>query len=254
MTQDLHLVRMNIDAQALYRFARQSRLAARDFDEGYAVHTLLAALFDHGASPETRVAPKPFRVVDPANRIIEVLGYAKLPHQALAERAKAFADPLAWDICNLEGLASRPVPRFQEGSELGFSVRVCPVRRVAKRGNQRQDRAEVDVFLAKVWALNDPEAEVDREAVYREWLQQEIEKDGAAVLRSAELTSFQLGRQHRRTQGQQRQAARLSHPEAHFEGVLAVRDPATFAERLRRGLGRHRSFGFGMLLLKPARS
>ncbi len=254
MMQDLHLVRMNIDSQALYRFARRSRLPARDFDEGYAVHALLAALFDSETNPDARVAPKPFRLVDPARRMIEVLGYASLDHRALGERAKSFADPLAWDVCNVDEIASRPVPQFQVGSELGFSVRVCPVRRVAKRGNQQKERAEVDAFLAKVWEIDDPEVMVDRESVYLEWLRSEVQKDGAALLRNAELTSFQLGRQHRRTQGQDRRGARLSHPEACFEGSLEVRDPASFAARLGRGLGRHRSFGFGMLLLKPARS
>jgi len=35
-------------------------------------------------------------------------------------------------------------------------------------------------------------------------------------------------------------------------GVLQVRDSAAFAALLARGIGRHRAFGFGMLLLKPA--
>ncbi len=254
MNPDLHLVRMNVDTAALYRFARKSHLPARDFDDGYAVHAFMAALFDHGASPETRAAPKPFRVIDPTRRVVEVLGYAALDHRALAQRAKSFADPVVWGVCDVDRMASRPVPKFEQGAQLGFSVRVCPVRRVAKRGNQQKARAEIDVFLAKAWELNNPEIELDREAVYRDWLAEEIEKDGAAELRSAVLESFRLGRQHRRTHGQDRQGARVRHPEAHFDGVLVVRDPALFAARLRRGLGRHRSFGFGMLLLKPARS
>jgi CRISPR system Cascade subunit CasE len=254
MTAGLHLIRMSIDAQKLYGFARQAHLPARDFDEGYAVHALLAALFDHGASTEDRVAPKPFRVLDPTKRVVSVLGYAGLDHHALAGRARSFADPLAWDVCDLDALVSKPMPAFERGTTLGFSVRVCPVRRVAKRGHQRKDRAEVDAFLAKVWEVDDPEQQLDREAVYRDWLRAQIEKDAAARLIHASLESFRLGRQHRRTQGEQRRGARVSHPEAQFEGTLQVEDPTAFAARLARGLGRHRSFGFGMLLLEPARS
>ena len=254
MSQVIHLVRMEIDAQKLYAFARRSRLPARDFDEGYAVHAFLAALFDHGASEDARVAPKPFRLLDPSRRIVNVFGYSKVDHVSLAHRARFFADPAASGVCDVDGIVSRPVPSFVEGMQIGFSVRACPVRRVAKRGNQRKDRAEVDAFLAKVWEGNSPEHEVDREAVYREWLREQLEKDGAARLMGASLESFRLGRQHRRTQGPERQGARVSHPEAQFDGALEVRDPAAFTVRLARGLGRHRSFGFGMLLLKPARA
>ena len=34
--------------------------------------------------------------------------------------------------------------------------------------------------------------------------------------------------------------------------TLTVTDGAAFTDRLRRGVGRHTAFGFGMLLLRPA--
>ena len=37
------------------------------------------------------------------------------------------------------------------------------------------------------------------------------------------------------------------------EGTLTVGDPDAFSRLLARGIGRHRAFGFGMLLLRPAR-
>jgi CRISPR system Cascade subunit CasE len=37
-----------------------------------------------------------------------------------------------------------------------------------------------------------------------------------------------------------------------FDGALEVTEPGTFASSLTRGIGRHRAFGFGMLLLRPA--
>jgi CRISPR system Cascade subunit CasE len=37
-----------------------------------------------------------------------------------------------------------------------------------------------------------------------------------------------------------------------FNGVLEVTEPGTFASSLARGIGRHRAFGFGMLLLRQA--
>jgi CRISPR system Cascade subunit CasE len=48
-------------------------------------------------------------------------------------------------------------------------------------------------------------------------------------------------------------AGRIERPNAVLEGTLTVGDPDAFARLLARGIGRHRAFGFGMLLLKPAR-
>lgn len=252
MSAPLHLVRFSLDAQKLYAFARRSRAASRDLDEGYAVHALLAALFDHGAAENARVAPKPFHIASLGTRSIDVLGYAALDHVALAERAKTFADPLAWGVCELEDLVSKPMPAaIKAGTRLGFSVRTCPIRRIAKRGPMTRDRAEVDAFLARSWEVG-PEVPLDREEVYRGWLDEELAKEGAAKLVSASMMNFHLGPQHRRTQGEERQGHRTKRPDVSFEGVLEVGDPAAFAARLARGVGRHRSFGFGMLLLRPA--
>jgi CRISPR system Cascade subunit CasE len=253
MSAPFHLVRVGLDAQRLYAFARRSRAAGgRDFDEGYGVHALFAALFDHGAAPDARVAPKPFSLSGTATRALSVLGYTSLDREALIERAKTFADPIAYGVCDLDGIASKPMPStFGAGTKLGFSVRVCPVRRVAKRGNQRQDRAEVDAFLARSWEVNDESVPLDREEVYRTWLSGELAKDGAARLVEARMATFQLGSMHRKTQGDERRAKRVGHPDATFEGLLEVQDGPAFVRHLGRGVGRHRSFGFGMLLLRP---
>lgn len=252
MSPPLHLVRFGLDAQKLYAFARRSRAAARDFDEGYAVHALFAALFDHQAPEDARVAPKPFHVVDPRCRTLDVLGYAMLDHRALAERAKTFADPLAWGVCDLDGIASKPMPSaFEAGMRLGFSVRVCPVRRIAKRGPMQRDRAEVDAFLARSWEVG-PDVPLDRQDVYRAWLCEELAKEGAAKVLDTSMTNFQLGALHRRAHGQEGKAHRTARPDVTFEGALEVGDPAGFVQRLARGVGRHRAFGFGMLLLRPA--
>ena len=248
----LHLVRLGVDAQKLYAFARRSRAAGRDLDEGYAVHALFAALFDHGAAQSARVAPKPFHIASSGTRMLDVLGYGVLDHIALAERARTFADPVAWGVCDLEGIASKPMPvEIKAGTRLGFSVRACPIRRIAKRGPMTHARAEVDAFLAKSWEVG-PDVELDREKVYCDWLGEELGKEGAARLIDVSMTNFHLARMRRRTQGEERKGREPQRPDVRFEGVLVVGDAAAFAGRLARGIGRHRAFGFGMLLLRPA--
>jgi CRISPR system Cascade subunit CasE len=255
VSSPLHLVRCGIDAQRLYAFARRSRASdARNFDEGYAVHALFAALFDHGADADARVGPKPFHLGESGKRTLSVLGYASLDHQALVERAKTCADPVSWGVCDLESLTSKPMPSaFQEGARLGFLVRACPIRRIAKRGPMTQERGEVDAFLARSWEVG-ADAPLDRGQVYRSWLEEELAKEGAATVVDASLTNFRLGRLHRRTQGQDRRSRNADRPDVTLEGTLKVGHPEAFARRLARGVGRHRAFGFGMLLLKPARA
>lgn len=58
-------------------------------------------------------------------------------------------------------------------------------------------------------------------------------------------------RQLRRTQGKARRPARPLRPWALLHGTLEVRDPAAFMALLARGVGRHRAFGYGMVLLRP---
>ena len=40
-------------------------------------------------------------------------------------------------------------------------------------------------------------------------------------------------------------------PDATLHGVLTVQDPVTFGRLIRNGIGRHKAYGYGMLLLRP---
>jgi CRISPR system Cascade subunit CasE len=253
MSAALHLVRCRLNTQRLYAFARRSRAAnVREFDTGYAVHALFAALFDHGAPADARVAPKPFHIAEAGGHTLDVLGYAHMGHSELEDRATTFGDPSAWGVCDLAELASKPMPSaFEPGTRLGFSVRACPVQRIAKRGPMDRDRAEVDAFLARSWEVG-ANVPLTRHEVYRAWLEDDLGKEGAARILDAAVTSFRLGRLHRRTQGAERRGHLTARPDVTFEGTLEVASADAFMHRLARGVGRHRAFGFGMLLLKPA--
>jgi CRISPR system Cascade subunit CasE len=183
-----------------------------------------------------------------------VWGYSRVDHRALVSRAREAGDPRAAGICDLDRLASKPMPAaFRTGMLIGFDVRVCPVRRVSKRGNLRAEHAEVDAFLAKAWQV-DRAVPLSREEVYRGWLAEQLERSGGARLKRASLTSYRLTRLHRQTHADDRKRVRVTHPDATFDGALEVVDPGKFAALLARGVGRHRAFGFGMLLLKRAAS
>ncbi len=43
----------------------------------------------------------------------------------------------------------------------------------------------------------------------------------------------------------------VERPDVIFSGELIILRPEQFSDLLKRGVGRHRAFGFGMLLLRP---
>lgn len=242
----LTMLRIAFDGPRLVELARRRKLPTRDVDLGYLVHCALGELF--GAE-----APKPFAITGERGRDVEVLAYAAQSRDALHTTAQTFADPALYDgLCRWASFAGKPMPEhFIAGQRLGFTVKVCPVVRHAKPGfHHESEGAEVDAFLAACRKVG-PEVKVDREAVYRDWMLAEVARRGGAVVESLKLERFQLERLTRRHQGAQRRSESHDRPAASFSGTLAVADPAAFGALLARGLGRHRAFGFGMLLLRP---
>ncbi len=242
MNERLYMVRVPVsNALAYERFLRGQRLPPHPVDDGYGVHCLLGRLFGEHA-------PKPFSVERQGRGSLRVLGYADRPAEELKTHAERFADPEAWEAVDWHGLASKPMPvTWPRGAVFGFETRVCPVVRGPRHGPCRKG-AEVDVFLARAWAA--PEAPVEREAVYRDWLADALARSGGARLGHARMISFRRVRLVRRNRA--RKASAVERPDVRFRGTLAVADPERFQTLLRRGVGRHRSFGFGMLLLRPS--
>jgi CRISPR system Cascade subunit CasE len=244
--QPLFMIQGKLDRARLFELGRQSGMPIHRVDTGYLIHSALRALF--GAQ-----APQPFVVRPARGRHLPVLGYAALSHQQLQEHAHQFADPLAYAVCDIDGLVSKPMPQsWPGGHTLGFEVRFCPIVRKASEGPKHRKGAEVDAFLARCWAVGES-VPVDREEVYREWLRTQLERNNAARLREAKLVRFQRERLTRRTHRAEQRWEFCDRPDATMTGTLEVADAAAFHALLTRGVGRHRAFGFGMLLLSPPR-
>jgi CRISPR system Cascade subunit CasE len=235
------MLRMRFDAGRLYELGRRRRLPPRT-DLGYLLHCELRELF--GAE-----SPAPFAVRDAAGRGVTVLGYSSRPAAALQRHAQQYADPDVYAACDWTSLDEKPLPqRWAADERLGFEVRACPVVRMSSDGPRWRAGAEVDAYLARCWRTEGP---VEREAVYREWLLEELRRRGGARLISARVMGHQRAHVVRRDHRPERKAVGGERPEAVFSGELEVADPEAFGALLARGVGRHRGFGFGMLLLRP---
>ena len=120
---------------------------------------------------------------------------------------------------------------------MGFEVRVRPVR---QRRWPNGGKSEIDAFAS--YQLNFPGADVSREAIYADWLDERFANGGAALdTESVQLTSYRQSRMHRQRRG----------PDAVMRGNLTITDGIAFRDLIVRGLGRHRTFGYGMILPSP---
>jgi CRISPR system Cascade subunit CasE len=251
MTQPvLHMSRLEPDLTQATRFGLTRGLLPPGADDGYLWHALLKAVFGD-------LAPKPFRFVEPERRRPYLVGYGEADRSALLAQAAAFAEPDAAEAIGLSSLATKAMPgHFAEGTRLGFETRLRPVSRTTRNDPIGPGR-EIDIFLAA--AIRAPSEKLDRGIVYSQWVARQLAKGGATVdLQSLRLVSARRARLLRRGAADEegRRPVRAfgkkgGGPDIVIAGELTIVNPAAFAALLGRGVGRHRAFGFGMLLLKP---
>ena len=243
--EPLYLVHTQPDTQRLAAWAARHRLLDSQGDLGYAIHALLHAAFGERA-------PQPFHYLDAEQGL---LAYTRLSAAELAQHA-ALADPDVAVALGLgqtlhhAGLSARTFPtQWAMGHVLGFEVRVRPIIREGKTGRER------DAFLAAIEKSDG--SELDRSEVYVQWLRDLLARQGGAELVAATVTRYQQLGVTRKSQKSGSEDARhsrlVSGPDAVLAGQLRVTDPQAFAQLLARGVGRHRAFGFGLLLLRSAR-
>lgn len=244
MPDPLWLVKVSLLADRLAQIARRKHMPLHDLDEGYLCHCVMRHVWQDAA-------PTPF-VLRSRGRIIEAWGYSRWPADALVERAQACSDATALSaIADPGAVASKPVPPLRVGQQVGFLLRACPVVRLAAVTAGHQAGAEVDAFLARCFREG-PRVAVSREEVYRQWLAGRLgTAEAGATLDLVRVDAIVRESLVRRTQGPERRAGRIERPDVKFSGTLTVTDPARIAETLAKGVGRHRAFGFGALLLVP---
>ena len=261
-TTALQMIRAEVNVREFQRWMGTRRLQ----DQDHAMHCLLTECFGD-------LAPKPFRLIVPRGGSTGCLyGYGQSGADELREAAAICADPLQTRIIPASTIDSKPMPtEWRTDKRLGFEVRVRPVVRLHRKLDQvppdklrlfRQDMRngekefkprpgmECDVFQWKVLLYPKGEMPYNREQVYAEWLSDRLARIGGASLDMdrTRLVSFQ------RTRAVRKLRTRYSEgPDAVMRGILTVTDSAAFANLLARGIGRHRAYGYGMLLLRPAR-
>lgn len=169
------------------------------------------------------------------------MAYASADSATLLEHARSFASPLAWQALHAEGVASKPMPtEWRAGQRLHLEVLACPV--------SRKDDVEKDIYL-RALDRSGKEAPM-RTDVYRQWF---IRQWGNALqLELVEILGMSArSRLLRRDHHNGNRLRTIERPQALFGAEGVICDAAAFARCLARGIGRHRAFGYGMVLLAP---
>ena len=252
MSEAFHMIRLACDAARLMELGRMLRLPLSQLDLDYIVHCALGELFQQQAPGCYWIEPQR------EGRTVRVLAYSEVPLEALHELAKGYASPTVYAIVEWEKSAGKPMPEvFPEGMSLGFEVRVTPTMRLAKplAPNPPHHRgigkgAELDAYQV---ARERGDESATREGVYEGWLRRRLEPS-CAVQRCA-MERFSLAQTLRRGGARsgssgKRASKRVTLPDVIFRGALEVRQGEEFASLLRRGVGRHRGFGYGMMRVR----
>lgn len=242
----LTLVKLRPDVAALARWAAASGVAALKDDLGYTAHAASKAVFGD-------LAPKPFALRERAGGL-EMVGYCAASVGELSRVASLQThDDAAAHALGVEGMVAKPMPLdWAVGERFSFECRVVPTRRTRQAAGGRY--VELDAATPEPGAQGD----FDRDAAYSAWLSKELSRFSAARLTGFSPFAFKLTPTARRTHAVQgssapgaRRTARGLVPDLVARGELEIVDPSGFQETLKRGLGRHRAFGFGCLLLAP---
>ena len=253
----LNLIRVPIETRRLARWAGERGLGwiqrrsgdVVGFDEGRALHHLLGEVFGPNAL-------RPFRLLVPPRKTTgNLYAYSTLDVESLQEAATVQAWPEHLDVLRLDRLKGKSMPdAWRAGQRLGFDLHTRPIRRLRRDLETSSGRisrgTEVDAYLLE--ALRQHPTARDgmvrgnrtREAVYLDWLAERL-GSGARLERDASrLARFRRIRVARGNHGSEGPAATI-------HGTLIVTDPVSFAALLVCGVGRHRAYGYGMLLLRP---
>ncbi|MTH95642.1 type I-E CRISPR-associated protein Cas6/Cse3/CasE [Roseibium sp. RKSG952] len=225
-----HLVDIRIQTKSMFSWAQDIGIGSADI--GYIVHSLICAAYG-------RFRMQPFRHFEEGDRI-RVLGYSSVSAEELTNERAAVAQP-AVSAAILSELSKEMPSAWAEGASYSFQVKAAPIVQVENR--------TVDAFRRA------PKGST-RDEVYLKWFARKT-VDAASIL-NAKLDAFSLETVSRRPaqkneEGKRPLGKQFTIPAATISGILSVANSDEFLKLISRGIGRHTGFGFGAVLLRPAK-
>ena len=227
-----YLLQADLDLSHMAKWAAQEEHS----DPDRALHCMLYRSFTRQHVPRAFVA-----ITDnkgPRHHA-KLYAYTKLDMDALRNIARRHQEPEVAAIMSPFTLETKEMPEeWQEGSTVGFRIRLRPTYR------DTNTKAEKDISMRGDVVPGTP-----LDQIYCEWLSNLLAKKAGAQSSPEQMrvTSYQ-----RRTVKRQESSNWSTAADVTIEGSCKILDPEAWKLAVRIGIGRHRPYGYGMLLLRPA--
>lgn len=230
---DLYMMRAEINWAAAHRWMADRRIEDRD----RAMHCLTKETF----GPEA--TPKPYWYETPErSAVTQMLAYTNMEADDLIKRARENQTWPLTGILNPDKIQTRAMDlRPEEGDRFRFAVRTVPVIRKQEQEGRHYD---MDVALTR-----EGEGETRAEA-YCKWFASLLERQGGAEAMPDLLTLAEPHSVKRLKRSSRSKSVLVT--EVNIEGALEVKNPDRFRQLVKEGIGRQRSYGNGMMRLRPA--
>jgi len=252
----LNLIRIPVNLKYLAKWAGERGKAvgfdSSVYDKGKVLHHLLTETFGTEAF-------KCFRLMV-ADRAIKgnLYAYSSLGVKDLQANSAIYGMPEHLTVLGIDAIEGKTMPEnWRKDQLLGFDLRIRPVRRIMKELNLGKEKvksgAELDAFLIEAKRTLPNSSSImnekgrTRQAVYLDWLIERTSDVAEIDRNNTKLNSFIRSKILRGKKT-------IDGPDAIFHGNLKIKDPLKFTHLLEKGIGRHRAFGYGMILLRPPNS
>ena len=231
----LYLMRATLDMVNMARYAAEQHHS----DPDRTAHCLMAESFGKAQMP------KPFAIKTRlTNGTLQgtALAYTCITAEELRKVAEQHQKLAHSAVMDPRTIMTIPVPdQWSEGHSIRFEIRIRPTKRSSSR-DAEHPKSELDIYLGS--AENASRAET-----YCQWLSESMWRQGGlqATPLSMVMTKFAMRRVRRQNPSQ-----RTTGPDATITGDATVVNPERMRSALADGLGRHKAYGYGMLLLRPS--
>lgn len=234
---DLFLVKSHVDIEFLRSWGKRHQHLGPQNDFGYVIHAILEILF-------RKNRPQTFYFDSSNDNLYFYSNFsrAQLTKQLTKKNRAACCGLGLGNLCHdCEVLDITSMTAMDQ--QLSFQIKTSPTKRLTGSGR------EVDVF-----SVTDG-SEQERHAAYKKWLHARILESGLGDVNIDDVAIEQhsvLRREKRIVDSKNRKKVVIDVPVALFTGTFTVHTRKCFLESLLNGIGRHKAFGFGMLMIKSA--
>ena len=231
----LYLMRAALDMVNLARYAAEQRHS----DPDRTAHCLIAESFGRERMPKPFVIKTRFTDGELKGTL---LAYTPLTTSELKSAAGQHQKLAHSAVMDPSTIVTVGVPdQWSEGQSIQFEVRVRPTKRSSSRDASSPNK-EQDIYFRA--AANSSRAET-----YCHWLSNLMRRQGGlhAVPDAMTMTQFAMRRVRR-----QNSSKRSTGPDATIVGAGNIVNPDRMMTALTNGIGRHKGYGYGMLLLRPS--